>query len=135
MTHTLFLKGLRTIEAGLQGTFQEKFIDFLWKTVKDVPDEAWTECCTRLALILRKTDDLVAGDFMETLREISHEKARRASIWNSPPKPKGIPDWKGMAEKVCADPSASEASKGIARNLASRKDSPPRMSGGEKYRL
>lgn len=102
--------------------------------MKDVPDDVWTECCTRLALDTRKINDLVAGDFLETLRAIAQEKARRSAVWSSAPKPKPISDWKGMAEKVCADPSAAALSKSIARSLALRKDPAPAPTGGEKYR-
>lgn len=134
MKENQFQKSLKVVEAGLQGSFPTKFVDFLWMAVKDVPDEIWTECCTRLALDTRKINDLVAGDFLATLREIGQEKARRGAVWSSAPKPKPISDWKGMAEKVCADPSAADLSKSIARNLAQRKDPVPAPTGGEKYR-
>jgi hypothetical protein len=40
-----------------------------------------------------------------------------------------------MAEKICADPLANDMSKGIARELAARKDvPPPPVVGGEKFR-
>lgn len=130
-----FQKGLKVVEAGLQGSFQQKFLDFLWKVVKDTSDEAWMECCTRLALVTRKTNDLVAGDFAETLREIGQEKARQGAVWKFRAELKE-PDWQGMARKVCADPGASQASKDIARRLASRKEEgpAPALQGGEKYR-
>lgn len=135
MKETTFQKGLKVVEAGLQGTFQQNFIDFLWTVVKDVPADAWMEGCTRLALETRKTGDLVVGDFMEALRGISQEKARRASLWTVQPKPQAISNWKGMAEKVCSDPEAAGISKAIARNLAARKeDAAPAAQGGERYR-
>lgn len=135
MNEKIFNQGLRSVETGLQGKFQTKFIDFLWKVVKDAPDEAWDRCCTKIGLGLKKTDDLVAGDFMGVLREISEEQAHRDSMWKFRADRKGAPDWKGMAEKICADPAASDLSKGIAQRLASRKGGAAEaVRGGEKYR-
>lgn len=130
-----FQKGLKTVEAGLQGSLPQKFIDFLWGAVKGSSDEVWAECCTRLALGSTRAGDLVAGDFMEMLGTISHERSVQASIWKVRPAPKEKPDWQGMAQRICDDPDASLRSKEIARNLSERKGGTSAVQGGERYRL
>lgn len=130
-----FNQGLKTVETGLQGSFQAKFIDFLWKAVQEQPDEAWTECCRRLGLGGKKLLDLIAGDFMAELRVIAQERAHRESVWKIPCGVKKAPNWDSMAEKICSDPEAAPLSKDIARTLASRGHDPaPMPRGGERYR-
>jgi hypothetical protein len=115
-----FKKGMDAIEAGLQGAFRERFLDFVWETVKDATDEDWEECASLIALGERRTDELAAGDFARALAEIRQERAARQSTWVARPPAAAAPDWPRLARKVEADPAAPELSRSIARALASR---------------
>lgn len=130
-----FDKGIETLEIALQGKFDGRFTTYLANAIKHCSQQEWEECVERLAKGLKKPSDLVVGDFLQVLREIRDEKAATDNHWEFRPPGNGSPNWKGMAEKICADPMANDTSKSIARELAARKDvPPPPMVGGEKYR-
>lgn len=120
MRKQTFKRGMDAVEAGLQGSFQERFLDFLWAAVKDAGDEDWEECANRVALGERRLDDLTAGDFTRALRDIQQERAARQSRWVPRPAAGAAPDWPRLADRVERDPAAPEASRRIARALAAR---------------
>jgi hypothetical protein len=115
-----FKAGMDMAEAGLQGVFRERFLDFLWNAVKDAPDDAWIECASRVALGDRRPDDLTAGDFLRTLREIRQERAARGAVWALRPPSGAATDWSRLTAAMAADPDAPEASRALARALESR---------------
>jgi len=117
----LFTKGMTDLATALQGKFEAGFTDYLWKIVKDLPDEVWETCVKRLALLVKKPADLTVGDFMSTVREIRQERALQDSRWHSKPVlPE--PDWRRMYETLSKDDKVPAAAKDIALQLMVRKE-------------
>ena len=117
----LFVKGMTDLSTALQGKFEAGFTDYLWKLVKDLPDDVWETCVKRLALLIKKPADLTVGDFMSTVREIRQERALQASHWRSTPAlPE--PDWRRMYETLSRDEKVPAAAKDIALQLMVRKE-------------
>lgn len=117
----LFTKGMTDLSTALQGKFDTNFTDYLWKIVKDQPDDVWETCVNRLALLVKKPADLTVGDFMATVRDIRQERALQASRWQSKPAlPE--PDWQRMYDNLSQDEKATAAAKDIALRLATRKE-------------
>lgn len=135
MTNQEFKKGMETIETALQGKFQDSFMTFVWKSVKDVAAEDWKDAVGKLALLMKKPQDLFAGDFLEALREVANERYVRDAKKPRKLPPVVKPAWKEIEGRVCADPSANELSRSIAKRLAIQKGAPEaQVKGGEKYR-
>ena len=116
MTIEEFEDGIKRVEAALQGSFDEKFVDCLWRHFDDHEADVWERTCTTLCRTAKPARSLILHDFIQlaTLEaRRSRERDREEAARGGSPADVRKLDLPAIADKV-----AKKTGKPFCRDLA-----------------
>ena len=118
MTEGEFETGIKKVEAALQGSFDPKFVGYLWDYFKSHDAPHWESICSTLCRSSKSTRNLVFHDFLQVgVTERSREHQKRKLEDSRQPRQGDIQklDIVGLAEKI-----AKRTGKPFHRRLADK---------------
>ncbi len=131
MTIEEFHAGVKRVEAALQGSFDEKFVDCLWRNFENHEADAWARTCATLSKTSKSARSLILHDFIQlAMLEAgrSSERARELAARGAPAPDLLKLDIQGIAERV-----AKKTGKKFHRFIASGfKEEPEEPEEGEE---
>ncbi len=116
MTIEEFNAGIKRVEAALQGSFDERFVDSLWRHFDDHDADVWERTCTTLCRTSKPARSLILHDFIQIANNEagrSRERAREEAARGG-----SAADVRKLDLAAIADKAAKMSGKPFCRDLA-----------------